>query len=60
MAGTSGGWAEADEVVHEYGITLDRIDAEHPVDALVVAVGHHQYRAMTPADLRGLCRTPDG
>ena len=50
-------WAEADEVVREYGITLDRIDAEHPVDALVVAVGHHQYRAMTPADLRGLCRS---
>ncbi len=48
--------ADPDEVRHEYGIELQTIDADHPVDVLVVAVGHGSYRAMTPADLRPLCR----
>ncbi|WP_347255919.1 nucleotide sugar dehydrogenase [Brachymonas denitrificans] len=48
--------ADAGEVQHAYGITLGPIDADHPVDVLVVAVGHSAYRAMTPADLRPLCR----
>lgn len=50
-------WADADEVKHEYGIDLDTIDASHQVDSLVVAVGHHEYRDMTPAQLRALCKT---
>jgi UDP-N-acetyl-D-glucosamine/UDP-N-acetyl-D-galactosamine dehydrogenase len=50
-------WAEADEVKHEYGIDLGTIDANNKVDSLVVAVGHHEYRNMTPAQLRDLCKT---
>jgi UDP-N-acetyl-D-glucosamine/UDP-N-acetyl-D-galactosamine dehydrogenase len=50
-------WADADEVRNEYGIELGTIDAAHPVDALVVAVGHNRYRAATPSDLRSLCRS---
>ena len=49
-------WADPAEVRHEYGVELGRIDSSNPVDALVVAVGHHEYRAMTSADLRALCR----
>jgi UDP-N-acetyl-D-galactosamine dehydrogenase len=49
-------WADASEVAHEYGIQLASIDDSHPVDALVVAVGHNAYRSMTPASLRLLCR----
>ena len=49
-------WASAEEVAHEYGIELSHVDAEHPVDALVVAVGHNQYRQMSPAALRAICR----
>ncbi len=49
-------WADPEEVQHEYGITLGKIDSGDPVDALVVAVGHNEYRASTPADLRALCR----
>ena len=49
-------WADPAEVRHEYGIELGRIDPANPVDALVVAVGHGEYRAMAPADLRALCR----
>lgn len=49
-------WAEADEVSHEYGIELGTVDASHKVDSLVVAVGHNEYRDMTPAQLRALCK----
>lgn len=49
-------WANADEVAHEYGVTLGAIDADHPVDALVVAVGHREYRSLSPDILRQFCR----
>jgi UDP-N-acetyl-D-galactosamine dehydrogenase len=49
-------WANAEEVQHEYGITLGSITPNQPVDSLVVAVGHHEFRDMTPSDLRQLCR----
>jgi UDP-N-acetyl-D-glucosamine/UDP-N-acetyl-D-galactosamine dehydrogenase len=49
-------WADPNEVRNEYGIELGTVDADHPVDALVVAVGHREYRANTPNELRALCR----
>ena len=48
--------ADPAEVQRAYGIALGTIDAAHPVDVLVVAVGHSAYRAMTPKQLRPLCR----
>jgi UDP-N-acetyl-D-galactosamine dehydrogenase len=48
-------WADAGEVQHEYGLTLGAVDEGSPVDALVVAVGHTEYRALSPAVLRGYC-----
>ncbi|OAK61359.1 Vi polysaccharide biosynthesis protein VipA/TviB [Variovorax paradoxus] len=49
-------WADAQEVAREYGLRLGRVDPEHPVDALVVAVGHNEYRNATLPALRALCR----
>jgi len=49
-------WADPAEVQHEYGIGLGAIDAAHPVDALVVAVTHDEFRQQSPSDLRKLCR----
>ncbi len=49
-------WASADEVKAEYGIRLGMIDAENKVDSLVVAVGHNEFRSLTPKQLRDLCR----
>lgn len=51
-------WADAAEVQQEYGIELSAISPEHPVDALVVAVGHHEFQAMSIAQLKNLCRGP--
>lgn len=49
-------WANADEVMHEYGIKLGNIDASSKVDSIVVAVGHNEFRALTPVQLKQLCR----
>lgn len=49
-------WANADEVAHEYGLRLDTVSPDQPVDALVVAVGHEQFAGLSPEALRALCR----
>jgi UDP-N-acetyl-D-galactosamine dehydrogenase len=49
-------WANSDEVAHEYGIKLGKIDTAYPVDSLVVAVGHQEFRKLAPAALRELCK----
>lgn len=51
-------WADADEVRHEYGVELSEINAEHPVDSLVVAVGHNEFRQLTPEQLRSYTHSP--
>lgn len=50
-------WANAEEVRHEYGVELGTIDANNPVDSLVVAVGHHEFRELTSEQLRSFVRT---
>lgn len=49
-------WADVKEVKHEYGITLGQVNAENPVDSLVVAVGHEEFRALSAEDLRQYVR----
>lgn len=49
-------WANPEEVVHEYGIHLGNIDPSIQVDSLVVAVGHNEFRSMSPEQLKALCR----
>lgn len=49
-------WADADEVEHEYAIRLGTINEQNPVDSLIVAVGHAEFRAMKPEALRALCK----
>jgi UDP-N-acetyl-D-galactosamine dehydrogenase len=48
--------ANAEEVKHEYGLALGTVDECHPVDALIVAVGHNIYRALNATQLRSYCR----
>lgn len=48
-------WANPDEVMHEYGIKLGRIDVDHQVDSLIVAVGHNEFRKEDVHELRVLC-----
>lgn len=44
-------WADAEEVKHEYGIELGTVNAQNPVDSLIVAVGHSEFRSLSASDL---------
>ncbi|WP_341908421.1 nucleotide sugar dehydrogenase [Polaromonas sp. YR568] len=48
--------AEASEVHEEYGLSLGLVDAEHPVDALIMAVAHSEFKALTPSALKAMTR----
>ncbi|MDS7957124.1 MULTISPECIES: Vi polysaccharide biosynthesis UDP-N-acetylglucosamine C-6 dehydrogenase TviB [unclassified Acinetobacter] len=53
-------WADADEVRHEYGIELGKVDAQNPVDSVIVAVGHSEFRSLSANELRNYvkCEKP--
>jgi UDP-N-acetyl-D-galactosamine dehydrogenase len=38
-------------------IGLGAIDDQNPVDSLIVAVGHAEFRAMKPGAFKALCRS---
>jgi UDP-N-acetyl-D-galactosamine dehydrogenase len=50
-------WANPSEVSEEYGIQLGSINQSNKVDSLIVAVGHSEYRQLSPQDLKSLCAT---
>ncbi|WP_373358250.1 Vi polysaccharide biosynthesis UDP-N-acetylglucosamine C-6 dehydrogenase TviB [Acinetobacter lactucae] len=53
-------WADADEVRHEYGVELGKVDAQNPVDSVIVAVGHNEFRSLSASELRSYmkCEKP--
>jgi UDP-N-acetyl-D-glucosamine/UDP-N-acetyl-D-galactosamine dehydrogenase len=48
-------WANPSELESMHDIKLGEISSHHQVDGLIVAVGHHQYRDLSPEALRCLC-----
>jgi UDP-N-acetyl-D-glucosamine/UDP-N-acetyl-D-galactosamine dehydrogenase len=48
-------WADAREVLKEYGITLAEISSEISVHSLIIAVSHIHFSQMSPSELRKLC-----
>jgi UDP-N-acetyl-D-glucosamine/UDP-N-acetyl-D-galactosamine dehydrogenase len=50
-------YANVNEVMDEYGVTLSTIDKLKGVDGLVVAVGHNAYRDMTLAELKKMLKS---
>jgi UDP-N-acetyl-D-glucosamine/UDP-N-acetyl-D-galactosamine dehydrogenase len=49
-------WADAGEVKHEYGIDLTTHPASGAYDAVIAAVKHNQFAAMTAGQVRALCK----
>jgi UDP-N-acetyl-D-galactosamine dehydrogenase len=49
-------YADPVEVERDYGITLEDISADNPVDAVVVAVSHREYRTLDVKALRAMTR----
>lgn len=50
-------WADAEEVEVEYGLHLSSLEELGAVDSIVVAVGHEEFRKMSPLKLRAMCRS---
>ena len=49
-------WVDPKDLRAEYGFDLGVIDQHNPVDSLIVAVGHQEYRALGGNILRNYCR----
>ena len=49
-------WADPVDVQETYGITLGKVDSNHQVDSLIVAVGHNEFRDLDPEVLRTFCK----
>lgn len=50
-------YADPNEVIHEYGVKLNSIADLSLVDALVVAVGHNDYKEMQLSTLKKILKT---
>ena len=50
-------WADNQDLKSEYDLELGSIGPEDPVDALIIAVGHNEYRELSPKALLELCKT---
>ena len=49
-------WANKNELEKIYGIELGKINKNNQVDSLIVAVGHNEFRSMSPKELKNLCK----
>ena len=48
-------WADPDEVMHEYGLTLEDASLLEELSAVIVAVGHNEFREMDVSEFRKCC-----
>lgn len=48
-------WADHNDVLKEYNIKLEKITTESNIDAVIVAVGHEEYKNIDLKELRKLC-----
>lgn len=49
-------WASSEEFSREYGYSLGAVSADSPVDALVVTVGHDEYRHLSAKEVKSMTR----
>ncbi len=49
-------WADPLEVKQQYNISLGQINSDNQVDSLIVAVGHREFRDLSPEKLRSFCK----
>lgn len=50
-------WVDASEAQHEYGISLTQAPEQGAYDAIILAVGHDQFRQLGGAGVRALGKT---
>ena len=52
-------WADPEELRAEFKIDMVEFEQMVDLDALIVAVGHNEFRALCPAELKDRCRNGD-
>ena len=50
-------WASERDAMHEYGVTLTKIDEVTGADCVIVAVAHNEFRALSIEDIKKLFKT---
>lgn len=49
-------WASERDAMHEYGVTLTKLEDVADADCVIVAVAHNEFRTMSLADIKKLYR----
>ncbi len=52
-------WASERDAIHEYGVTLTKLEDIKDADCVIVAVAHNEFKAMELDDIKGLFRNGD-
>ena len=52
-------WADPQEVKSLHGINIETISSKNQVDALIVGVGHDEYRLKSAEELKSYCKGPN-
>lgn len=53
-------WASEKDAVHEYGVTLTKLEDVHDADCVIVAVAHDEFKHLTLDEIRGLYKQEAG
>ena len=51
-------WADPQELKNLHDISIESISSKNQVDALIVAVGHEEYRLKLVKELKSYCKGP--
>jgi UDP-N-acetyl-D-galactosamine dehydrogenase len=52
-------WASERDAMHEYGVSLTKLDDVKDADCVIVAVAHNEFRALTLDDIKKMFRPCD-
>ena len=52
-------WASERDAMHEYGVTLTKLEDVKDADCVIVAVAHNEFRALTLDDIKALFKATD-
>ena len=51
------GWASEKDAMHEYGVTLTKLENVVDADCIIVAVAHNEFKSMSIADIKKLFKS---
>ena len=52
-------WASERDAMHEYGVTLTKLEDVHDADCIIVAVAHNEFKALKLDDIKKMFKSSD-